>query len=40
MGAPGRMWLAIGLGAIVLPAIAYGSYLHSRVYRKMFGDEI
>ena len=32
----GDMWLAIGLGAIVLPAIVYGLYLH----RAMLRDDI
>lgn len=32
-------WLAIGVAAIVLPAIAYAEHLHSYVCRKMFGDE-
>jgi hypothetical protein len=40
MGAPDKMWLAIGLGAILLPALAYGLYLHHAVLRGMFRDEI
>jgi hypothetical protein len=38
--APDTVWVAIGVAAIVLPAIVYGHHLHSYVYGKMFGDEI
>ena len=32
-------WVAIVAAAIVIPAIAYGEYLHGFVFRKMFGGE-
>ena len=40
MGGPAEMWLAIGLAAIVLPAIVFGLYLHRSVQRAMYGHEI
>ena len=40
MGEPDKIWLAIGVAAVVLPVIVYAEYLHSYVCRKMFGDEI
>jgi hypothetical protein len=35
-----KTWLAIGLGAIVVPALAYGHYLQRSVHRAMYGREI
>ena len=35
-----KAWVAVGVAAIVLPAIAYGERLSRYVYRKWFGDEI
>ncbi|HXC28546.1 MAG TPA: hypothetical protein VNV38_11375 [Stellaceae bacterium] len=36
-----KAWVALGVAAIVLPAIVYSGYLQRYVYRKMFsGEEI
>ena len=33
-------WVALGVAAVVVPAIVYGEHLSRYVYRKWFGDEI